>query len=142
MRPILALVILLVGFKSAMAEVRYGDSENDARQPIFQISINVASDLAGSDVATTGQLRQNGSIAPAGSGVDAPEASAKSEPTFATMAAPATDTEAAYHQREQTNALPSTPSITAEADAENDADIDSLDGLCSALLTSAQDNDL
>jgi hypothetical protein len=59
-----------------------------------------------------------------------------------TVAVPFLESSDAAHDQSEEAAMPQSPS-PASAEANSNADIDvSLDGLCSALMTSAQDNDL
>ncbi len=68
----------------------------------------------------------------------------KSDRVLALLTPPAIEaSDTAHDQGEATTEPPSPEPVTTDADADADATVaDSIDGLCNALLTSAQDNDL
>jgi hypothetical protein len=112
MRPLLALAILLIGLKSAMPETKYQDSLLDV------------------------------GVSPAASSFALAAPIGKSDRTLVVALPPVEASDAAHHQEEEA-AAPPQPPAPASTDTEADAAIaDSLDDLCNALMTSAQDNGL
>ena len=155
MRPILALAILLLGLKAAVPEVKFGTmAELQVQDVKFQDRVPTAEEGPLSpDVETTGSIGESGSgesdISALGivePEIGEPEAGAseikKSDRVLALLTPPSIEaSETATIKREATAEPQSPAPVTTESDA--DASVaDSIDGLCNALMTSAQDNDL
>lgn len=117
MRPLVALAILLLGIGTATPETKFQDS-------IPQESIPSVS---------AEQL-------PASYMLEFSNGKADRE---LIIAKPAIESSDSAHDQDEEAAPPPSPPAPAGADAQADADVvDSLDGLCKALMTSAQDYDL
>jgi hypothetical protein len=112
MRPILALAILLVGLKGAAPESKYQDSVLAAGGD----SLSLVSESAPSGRDANREFN---------------------------LAIPLLESSDAAHDQDEEAAEPPQSPGPASTDADADADVaESLDDLCNALLTSAQDNDL
>lgn len=116
MRPLLVLAILLVGMRAAVPEAKYQDSIPQAPIP-----------SVGAD-----QLPAFFTL----------ETSSKGDPELVAVV-PAIESVDAVHDQDEGAAPPPQPPEPAGADARADAEVvESLDGLCKSLMTSAQDYDL
>lgn len=112
MRPILALAILLVGVKTAVPEPKHQDALLDVE-------------------GTSPSMSDSG---------DQPLA--KGDRAFVLAVPEAVPTDVVHDQGLETlDPARTTPAASPDVDAEED-EADSLDGLCSSLFTSAQNNDL
>ncbi len=127
MRPILALAIVLVGLNGATPETKYQEAKYQDRVPATEAEYQdrvLATDESSfsSDFETTGSIGKSDRVVVAVASIES--------------------SDAAHDQDEEAAEPPQLPAL-ASTDADADADVaDSLDGLCSALMTSAQDNDL
>ena len=155
MRPILALAILLLGLKAAVPEVKFGTmAELQFQEAKFQDRVPATEEaLLPPDVETTGSIGEAGisesDISALGivePEIGEPEAGAseikKSDRVLALLTPPSIEASETAHDQGEATAEPQSPApVTTESDA--DASVaDSIDGLCNALMTSAQDNDL
>lgn len=160
MRPILALAILLLGLKAAVPEVKFGTmAELQVQDVKFQDRFPTAEEGPLSpDVETTGSIGESG-IGESAIGeseisalgivqpdIGEPETGTseikKSDRVLALLTPPAIEASDTAHDQGEATTEPQSPApVTTESDA--DASVaDSIDGLCNALMTSAQDNDL
>jgi len=155
MRPILALAILLLGLKAAVPEVKFGTmAELQFQEAKFQDRVPATEEaLLPSDVETTGSIGESGigesDISALGivePEIGEPETGTseikKSDRVLALLTPSSIEASDAAHDQGEATAEPQSPApVTTESDA--DASVaDSIDGLCNALMTSAQDNDL
>ena len=155
MRPILALAILLLGLKAAVPEVKFGTmAELQFQEAKFQDRVPATEEaLLPPDVETTGSIGEAGisefDISALGivePQIGEPEAGTseikKSDRVLALLTPPSIEASETAHDQGEATAEPQSPApVTTESDA--DASVaDSIDGLCNALMTSAQDNDL
>jgi hypothetical protein len=150
MRPILALAILLLGLTAAVPEVKFGTTAVLQIQQAKDQDRVPAVDEAplASDVETTGSIgKSDFGVAPIRVAAVGDVDIARSQMTAPEIDTPEikkTDGELALLTPPNIDASDaSAPPMTIDADAEADATVaDSIDGLCNALMTSAQDNDL
>jgi hypothetical protein len=162
MRPILALAILLLGLNAAVPEVKFGTTAALQIQPPKMQDRVPAVDEAqpSSDVETTGSIGKSdldtaavrvAEVSEADvirwqvSALEMPQADTpaikKTDTELASLTPPTVEPSDAAHDQSETASEP--PPLTTDADAEADATVaDSIDTLCNALMTSAQDNDL
>jgi soluble lytic murein transglycosylase-like protein len=155
MRPILALAILLLGLKAAVPEVKFGTmAELQFQEAKFQDRVPAAEEAPLSpDVESTGSIGESGisesDISALGivqPDIGEPETAAseikKSDRGLALLTPSSIEASETAHDQGEATAEPQSPApVTTESDA--DASVaDSIDGLCNALMTSAQDNDL
>jgi hypothetical protein len=112
MRPILALAILLIGVRTAAPETEYQDAVP---------AIDADSSPASFELA-----------APIG----------KSDRNFVVVIPPLESSEAAHDQDEDANEPPQAPALSGSGPNTGADTADSLDSLCNALITSAQENGL
>jgi hypothetical protein len=154
MRPILALAILLLGLTAALSEVKFGTTAAvqilAAKMQDRVPAVDEAQPPA--DTETTGSIGKSdignvairvaavGDVDIARSPMPAPETGTpeikKTDNVLALLTPPTVGPPEAANQ-------PSPAATNADVDAEADAPVaDSVDGLCNALITSAQDNDL
>jgi hypothetical protein len=155
MRPILVLAILLLGLKAAVPEVKFGTVEDLQFQGAkFQDRVAAADESTlSSDVETTGSIGESGigdsEISESGivwSPIGEPESGTpeikKSDRVLALLTPPSIEASDAAHDQDEATAEPQSPApVTTDADTDATV-VDSIDGLCNALMTSAQDNDL
>jgi soluble lytic murein transglycosylase-like protein len=154
MRPIVTLAILLLGLKAAfpqvefgakfgsLAELPFGDAKFQDRVPATD------DDLSSSDVDATGAIGEAENsqfeiraltFGPLQESASEAKKSDRLLALLTPLAIAASDT--AHDQDEATSEPPPPTPATTNADA--DANVaDSIGGLCHALMTSAQDNDL
>jgi hypothetical protein len=112
MRPILALAIVLMGLKGASPESKYQDSVLAAGGDSLSLVSESAPSIGDADREFN-------------------------------LAIPLLESSDAAHDQDEEAAEPPQSPGPASTDADADADVaESLDDLCNALLTSAQDNDL
>jgi hypothetical protein len=165
MRPFLAFAILLLGLSAAVSEVKFGTTA--ALQATLQFQQAKDQDRipavdeapAAPEVETTGSIGKSdfgvaplrvaavGDIEIVRSRMTAPEIEAPESKNAQTQLALLTppDIEPSDVARDQGAAVSESARapMTGDTDTEADATVaDSIDGLCNALLTSAQDNDL
>jgi Transglycosylase SLT domain len=155
MRPILALAILLLGLKAAVPEVKFGTMADLQLQDTKSQDRVAAADQGPlpSAVETTGSIGDSAiddsEISESGiawSQIREPEIGAleikKSGRVLALLTPPSIEASDAAHDQGEASTEPQSPA-QATTDANADANVvDSIDGLCNALMTSAQDNDL
>jgi hypothetical protein len=170
MRPFLALAMLLLGLSAAVPEVKFGTTAGLQVQEVKDQDRVPAVDEAqpGADVETTGSIGKSdfgvatvrvAEVSEAdvirwqASAIKTPPADTpaikKADTQLALLTPPTAEpSEATPDQNDtpdQSETAREPPPLTtdANADAEADATVaDSIDTLCNALITSAQDNDL
>ena len=161
MRPFLALAILLLGLKAAVPEVKVG-SVADVNSQGEKFQDRVPSDDEGSsssaDAETAASIGKSGigESEISESGITWPQAGTseigardfsapaikKSDRAATLPAPPATQALDAAHDQGDAATEPQPPApATTDADADANV-IDSVEALCSALMTSAQENNL
>jgi Transglycosylase SLT domain len=165
MRPLFTLAILLLGLNAAVPEVKFGAIE-DLKVPVakFQDRVAAADESAlSSDVETTGAIGESGigepeirqseiraseigesdvGRSPLGDPDIGTPGIRKSDPVLALLTPPSIEAADTVHDQGEAAAEPQSPA-PATTDVDADANVvDSIDGLCSALMASAQDNDL
>jgi hypothetical protein len=155
MRPILALAILLLGLKAAVPEVKFGTLADLQLQDVkFQDRVPAADEgSVSSDVETTGSSGERGigDSAISESGIVWPQISEpetgiseikKSDRVSALPTPPSIEASDTAHDQGEATTEPQSPApVTMDVDADANV-VQSIDGLCNALMTSAQDNDL
>jgi Transglycosylase SLT domain len=154
MRPIVALAILLLGLTAALSEVKFGTTAAvQALAAKMQDRVPAVDEAQPpADTETTGSIGKSdignvairvaavGDIDIVRSQMTAPETGTpeikKTDNVLALLTPPTVGPPDAANQ-------PPPAATNADVDAEADATVaDSVDALCSALITSAQDNDL
>jgi hypothetical protein len=165
MRPILALAILLLGLNAAVPEVKFGTTGLQVQGAKIQDRVAAVDEAQpSSDVETTGSIGKSDfggatvrvaevseadvirwqASAIETRAADTP-AITKTDTELALLTPPTAEPSDAAHDDQAETASEPTPPATTDADAEAEADVtaaDSINTLCNALMTSAQDNDL